>query len=53
MEKKLRQIGSSYGVIIPKPVLELLNVDPKRNLVRLKVEDEKLIIIKGSTYEDQ
>lgn len=52
MEKKLRQIGASYGVIIPKAILDLLQVDPKHNLVKMQVKGEELIITKGSTYED-
>lgn len=52
MEKRLRQIGASYGVIIPKTILELLQIDPKHNLVKMRVEGEELIITKGSTFED-
>ncbi|MDD3436998.1 MAG: AbrB/MazE/SpoVT family DNA-binding domain-containing protein [Candidatus Gastranaerophilales bacterium] len=51
MEKKLRQIGASYGVIIPKTILELLSIDPKHNLVKLRVEGDSLVMTKGSTYE--
>ena len=28
MVKSLKQIGNSYGVIIEKPILELLNITP-------------------------
>lgn len=52
MEKKLKKTGSSYCLIIPKAILDLLKVDPLNNLVKLRVEGEELIITKGSTYED-
>ena len=52
MEKKLKQTGSSYCLVIPKAILELLKINPKNNLVKLRVEGEELIITKGSTYED-
>lgn len=52
MEKKLRQAGSSYTLVIPKAILELLSIDPTHDLVKLRVEGDNLIITKGSTYED-
>ena len=32
MVKSLKQIGNSYGVIIEKPILELLNITPETPL---------------------
>ena len=32
MVKNLKQIGNSYGVIIDKPILELLNITPETPL---------------------
>jgi antitoxin component of MazEF toxin-antitoxin module len=32
MVKNLKQIGNSYGVIIEKPILELLNITPETPL---------------------
>lgn len=52
MEKKLKQTGASYCLVIPKAILDLLKINPKHNLVKLKVEGDSLIITKGSTYED-
>jgi len=39
MHKKLSQIGSSWGFIIPKAIIELINLNP--------IEDEIEIIING------
>lgn len=52
MEKKLKKTGASYCVIIPKAILDLLQIDPKHNLVKMRVEGDELIIKKGSSYED-
>ncbi len=52
MEKKLKKTGASYCLVIPKPILDLLSIDPQSNLVKLRVEGQELIISKGSTYED-
>jgi antitoxin MazE len=32
MVKSLKQIGNSYGVIIDKPILDLLNITPETPL---------------------
>lgn len=46
MHKKLRQMGCSWGLIIPKAILELINVNPVLDEVDLKVVDDKIIITK-------
>jgi len=52
MEKKLRKTGDSYSVILPKTILELMEIDPKKNLVKLEFKNNKIIITKGSTFEN-
>ena len=32
MIKKLQRVGNSYGVVIDKPICELLNIDPSTQL---------------------
>lgn len=39
MHKKLRQLGTSWGIILPKPILELLNINPVLDEVELVVEN--------------
>ena len=46
MSKKFTQIGNSWGIIFPKPILELLNINPTLHEVDLKVVDDKIIITK-------
>lgn len=52
MEKKLTRNGSSYSVILPKTLLDLMQVDPKKDLVKIEFNDGKVILTKGSTFED-
>ncbi len=46
MHKKLRQQGTSWGLIIPKAILELLKVNPVLDEVELIVENNELKIRK-------
>ena len=46
MHKKLRQHGTSWGISIPKPILELLNINPVLDEVELVVENNELKIKK-------
>ena len=46
MHKKLRQHCTSWGIIIPKPILELLNINPVLDEVELVVENNELKIKK-------
>ena len=43
MNKKLSVIGNSLGVIIDKPILELLNIN-RDTLLEVKTDGETLII---------
>lgn len=46
MHKRLRQLGTSWGIILPKPILELLNINPVLDEVELVVENNELKIKK-------
>ena len=46
MHKKLRSLGTSWGIIIPKAILELLNVNPVLDEVEFVVENDELKIRK-------
>lgn len=46
MHKKLRSLGTSWGIIIPKAILELLNINPVLDEVELVVENDELKIRK-------
>lgn len=47
MKRKFNQIGGSWGVIFPKAILELLNVNPVIDELDMKVVEDKLIITKS------
>ncbi len=46
MHKKLRSMGSSWGLVIPLSILELLKVNPVLDEVELIVEKDILTIKK-------
>lgn len=43
MKKKLSAIGNSYGLVIEKPILELLNIDRDTEL-EMTTDGDRLII---------
>jgi antitoxin component of MazEF toxin-antitoxin module len=43
MTKRLQAIGNSSGIVIDKPILELLGITPETEL-ELKTDGERLII---------
>ncbi len=53
MIKRLIQIGNSLALIIDKPILELLHIDPKTEL-ELATDGDKLLVspVRGSKETD-
>ncbi len=43
MKKKLSAVGNSYGVVIEKPILELLNIDRDTEL-EMTTDGHRLVI---------
>ena len=46
IEKKIIQIGSSWGVVIPKSILEGLGINPVVDKVSLYIENNEIRIKK-------
>lgn len=46
MIRKIIQIGNSWGVIILLPILELHKINPVRDKLEFKVENDSIIIKK-------
>lgn len=46
MIRKIIQIGNSWGVIIPLPILELLKINPVRDKLEFSVEKDCIIVKK-------
>lgn len=44
MRKRLSAIGNSLGIVIEKPILELLDIDRETEL-EMKTDGERLIIV--------
>ena len=47
MRKKFQQIGNSFGIIFPKAILELLNINPVLDEAEIKVVDNEIRIKKA------
>lgn len=46
IEKKLRNIGNSWGVIIPKAIIEGLGINPVLDTVEIYIENNEIRIRK-------
>lgn len=46
IQKKLVQIGSSWGIVIPKPIIDGLGINPVLDQVELYLEDNEIRIRK-------
>ncbi len=48
IEKKLRNIGNSWGVILPKAILDGLRINPVLDKVEIYIENNEIRIRKIS-----
>ena len=46
MKKRLTQIGTSWGVIIPKTILEMLNINPVKDNIEFLFNGDEIVIKK-------
>lgn len=46
IHKKLRQLGNSWGVVIPKAILEALNINPVIDEISISIENNSIKIDK-------
>lgn len=51
MIKKLIQIGTSWGIVIPKSILELMSINPVLDKIEFKLVDDELRIKKAKIDE--
>ena len=47
MNKKITQIGNSWGIIIPKTLFDMLKINPVKDKLDIKLENDKLILTKA------
>lgn len=52
MKKKLIKNGSGWAIFMPKPILELLGVNPEKDQIEMQVENDVLKITKAKADED-
>lgn len=46
IKKKITQIGTSWGIIIPKAIIDVLNINPILDEVEIYLEDNEIRIRK-------
>lgn len=49
MRRKFQQIGNSFGIIFPKAILELLNINPILDETEIKVVNDEIHIKKAES----
>lgn len=47
MKKKLSRSGSGWALFMPKTLLELIDVDPEKNQLEIKVDNNTIKITKA------
>ena len=52
MAKKLTQIGTSWGVIIPKNILEMMHINPSFDEIDVELDNRVLKIKKTDKQEN-
>ena len=52
MKKKLSRSGSGWALFMPKTLLELIDVDPEKDLLEVKVENNTVKITKADVTKD-
>jgi len=46
LERKITQVGNSWGIIIPKSILDMLDINPVLDKVELYIENNEIRIRK-------
>lgn len=53
MKKKLSRSGSGWALFMPKTLLELIDVDPEKDFLEVKVENNTVKITKADVTKDK
>ncbi len=52
MKKKLSRSGSGWALFMPKTLLELIDVDPEKDMLEVKVENDVVKITKAAVEKE-
>ena len=52
IKKKFTPIGNSWGIIIPKAIIEGLSINPVMDEVALKIDNNRVIIEKLPKHDE-
>jgi hypothetical protein len=51
MKKKLYKSGSGWALFLPKPIIELLKIDPENDFLEIEIEKNTLTAKKAESEE--
>lgn len=51
MKKKLYRSGSGWALFLPKPIIELLKINPEEDFVEMEIEKNTLIVKKAEVED--
>ena len=47
LTKKLIKRSAGYGLNLPLPILELIDINPEKDLLEIEIQDKKLLLKKA------
>ncbi len=53
MKKKLSRSGSGWALFMPKTLLELIDVNPEFDMLKIQVENNTIKITKAKAEEEE
>lgn len=51
LHKKLRPLGNSWGIVIPKALLQAMNINPVQDEICITIENDEIKLKKYSNPE--
>lgn len=53
LHKKFRQLGNSWGIVIPKAIIQAMNINPVLDEMSITIEDDTIKLKKYKENEDK
>ena len=53
IHKKLRQLGNSWGIVLPKVLLQALNINPVIDEISISIENNSIKISRYDAEKDE
>ena len=52
MKRKLSRSGNGWSIFLPKVIIELLDIDPEKDYIDLKIENNTLLVTRAIAAEE-